>query len=279
MEKGYYLEENENEMGIYIPGGEGYFRYSLRRIVKPFSDGGTHQNQDLWRLHKMYLCRKTQLGFERIYDFPITNSGEWECAFKIVGTPDFHGGFHGYEHQTFFSVKPEDRCLTISQDSRIVLQGTLAEPVAFHQKEYVFKEGVLTLKQRLVWEGDFMLDRAFMTMLPIRRREGDFLITDTALFRGKEYDVSCEGHKTPISSGCQKKTNEVTVFGKQSGITATVTTSFEKRFSIQNTKEYNKVYFYYAAQSPVSAGEEWNTITNYRFLYQSSESDSGKKKG
>jgi len=268
MEKAYYLEKLEDELGIYIPGGDGYFRYALRHIVKPFTDGGTHQNQDLWRLHKLRLCRREGDAFQDIYDFPLTTAGEWECAFKIEGTPDFHGGFHGYEHMTSLDVQPEEESLFIRQESRIVLQGTRDEPVALHSKEYLFRDGMLTLKQNLKWERSVQINRAFLTMLPICRNAGDFLVTDTALYKGQEYDVSKEGHKTPLSSGCTESINEMTILGKQSGIRATVTASYGKRFFIQNTSAYNKFYFYYAKNEAVEKGEEWNTLSTFRFTYE-----------
>ena len=88
----YAYENVGQELRIYLPGGDGWFQYTLRHIAKPFTDGGTYQNQDLWRLHNLYLCRKTSDGFERIYDFPLTTAGEWECAVKIEGTPHYLTG-------------------------------------------------------------------------------------------------------------------------------------------------------------------------------------------
>jgi hypothetical protein len=243
----------------------------MRHIVKPFTDGGTHQNQDLWRLHKLMLCRRVGDGFENIYDFPLTTSGEWECAFKIEGTPDFHGGFHGYEHQNCFTVTPEANRLLMMQESRIVLQGTKDEPVAFHRKEYECKDGLLTVRQHLKWERAVHINRAFMTMLPIRRKEEDFLITDTALYKGEEYDISMKGHKTPLSPGCKEKIYEMTVLGKESGIIATVTSSFCETFSIQNTEAYNKVYFSFARDSHVAVGDEWDTVSTFRLSYRKPE--------
>ena len=241
--KHYSYEEKEDEIGIYLPAGDGVFRYSLKHIVKPFADGGTHQNQDLWRLHKTHLFTRMGDDFLPVYDFPITNGGEWECAVRIVGTPDFHGGFHGYEKLLSTSFRPEEECLFFSQESRIVLQGTENEPVAFHRKEYEFRDGAVFLKQYLEWERSVEIDRAFLTMLPIRRMEGDFSITDTALWNGEEYDIAKEGHKTPISSGCKEKGTSLTVLGKKSGIRATVTSSLEKSLFVQNTAAYNKIYF------------------------------------
>jgi len=266
--KNYAWEENEKEIGIYLPGGEGWFRYALRRITKPYIDGGTHQNQDLWRLHKTFLYQKEQEAFSPVYDFPVTNNGEWECAVKIEGTPDFHGGFHGYEKQIRFALTPEAEKISFWQESRILLQGTRDEPVAFHRKEYLFCDGKLSVKQYLEWERTFPIDRAFLAMLPIRRKEGAFLISDTACFQGEEYDVSREGHRTPVSSGSKLRGKEICMKGKESGIVATVTFSEEKPLFVQNTEAYNKVYFFYTQKSEAKKGDVWQTETKYSFGYK-----------
>ena len=267
LKQNYSYAETEEGYEIYMPGGDGYFRYTLKHIVKPYTDGGTHQNQDLYRLHNLYLCRKTENGFENIYDFPLTTTGEWECAFKIEDTPDFHGGFHGYEHQKDFCVTPHEDSFEVTQSSEIYLQGTRDELVALHQKHYRFREGTLFLHQSLLWKRPVRINRAFLTMLPIRRLEGDFQITDTVLFRGETFDVSCAGHQTKVSSGSREIGSEITVLGRKSGILATVTSSPEKRVSIQNTPAYNKVYYYYTSDSEVKEGDLWEMDSTYRFEY------------
>jgi len=273
----YAYDKTENELHIFLPGGEGWFRYTLRHIVKPFTDGGTHQNQDLWRLHKLYLCQKTGSGFDRIYDFPITNNGEWECAFKITDTPDFHGGFHGYEHQTAFTVTPHAKRLEILQDSEIYLQGTRKDLVALHRKHYRFENGELVLTQRVDWKRSVHINRAFLPMLPIRRSEGDFLICDTAYDQGQELDISREGHKTSLSCGCNEVRQMLTVSGKQSGITASLTVERPRKCFIQNTAAYNKLYFYYAQDSQVPEGDVWDSTAYYRFTYKSPEGAPGRR--
>ncbi|MBR2615983.1 MAG: hypothetical protein IKC69_04835 [Clostridia bacterium] len=268
QQNGYAWEVTAKDIGVYLPGGEGWFRYPLRRIVKPYTDGGTHQNQDLWRLHQVTLWNREGDGFSPIYPFPITNGGEWECAIRIEGTPDFHGGFHGYEHATSFEIFPEKDSFGAVQESVIYLQGTRDTRVATHRKEYLFSDGELVLKQRVVWEMACHVNRAFLTMLPIRRREGDFLINDTALYEGKEYDISAEGHKTPLSPGCKFDINEITTTGKQSGITATVRASYGKDFAIQNTSQYNKLYFCYARNYHTEVDEVWEAESLFRLQYQ-----------
>lgn len=260
--------KNQDEIKVFMPGGEGYFCYSLLRIKKPFTDGGIRQNQDLYRLYRLYLYKKTESGFEKIYDFPVTNGGEWECAVRISGTPDFHGGYHGYEHLTDTQFTENEDSLEFIQNSDIFLQGTRDRRIATHKKHYTFRDGTLFLHQELKWEYDAHIDRAFLTMLPIRRLEGDFNITDTACFEGKLYDISREGHSTDISPENKMFGREVCVFGKKSGIRATVTVDTPKNLFIQNTPQYNKVYFFYTEDSDVKCGDVWTTNSTYRFEYK-----------
>lgn len=268
MKTDLIVKEEEKEIGIYQRGGDGFFRYALRHITKPYLDGGTHQNHDLYRLHQLTLHQREGDGFSPVYDFPLTTNGEWECAMKIAGTPDFHGGFHGYERLTATGLDAAADRVFFWQESRILLQGTRDETVALHRKEYVFAEGGVTVKQRLLWERECRIDRAFLTMLPIRRREGDFLISDTARFDGRDYDISRAGHKTPVSPGCSLSGRRMEILGKESGIAACVTCDRERNFFVQNTEAYNKVYFFYVQNEATRKGDVWESESGYSFRYQ-----------
>lgn len=263
--KNYAYSATHDTIDIYMPSGDAYFKYSLRRLIIPYRDGGTRQNQDLWRLYELYLCKRVGDSFENIYNFPVCNKGEWECAIRIVGTPDFHGGYHGYEHQTGFDINPTPSYFEFTQYSDIIAQGTRYDVIATHKKHYLFKDGSLTLTQSVDWKKSVDIDRAYMTMLPIRRKDDDFQITDTALYERKEYDVSCEGHES-LRSVQNAKT--VCIYGKTSGIYAQVTVDFDNNFSIQNTPAYNKFYFKYAWDRATAVGESWNTVAEYKFTYK-----------
>ncbi len=249
----------DNSIEIFMPAGDGCFKFELRRIAIPYTDGGIRQNQDLWRLYELYLYDKE--GENRIYDFPICNKGEWECAVRIKDKPDFHGGYHGYEHLTDFEFLPRADKIEFTQSSKIILQGTKNEVIADHKKHYLFEEGTLTLTQHLKWHKTLPVERSFITMLPIRRKDGDFQITDTVLMDGREYDVSMEGHGFPHDNDVKT----ATVYGKESGIRVSVTVDFDNLFFVQNTPAYNKFYFKNAYDRDIIAGEEWDTASVYLF--------------
>ena len=254
---------NDNSIEIFMPAGDGCFKFELRRIAIPFTDGGTRQNQDLWRLYELYLYDKE--GNNKIYDFPVCNKGEWELAVKIKDTPDFHGGYHGYEHLTDFGYTVNEGSFEFFQDSKIYLQGTRDTHIADHKKRYVFENGKLTLTQYVKWHKTLPVDRSFITMLPVRRNDGDFQITDTAVLNGVEYDVSHENHAFPLDN---KNVRTASIYGKKSGIRMSVSVDFDNLFFVQNTPAYNKFYFKNAYERDVIAGEEWNTKSVYAFEWR-----------
>ena len=97
-----YLQTENDSINIYLHspkgGADNFMKYTLRHFTVPFSDGGTYQNQNVWRLFELYSYKKTDDVFKKELNYPIVNGGEWECAIRIKDTPDFHGGYHGYEN-------------------------------------------------------------------------------------------------------------------------------------------------------------------------------------
>ncbi len=256
------INKSDNSIEIFMPAGDGTFKFELKRIAIPYKDGGTRQNQDLWRLYELYLFDRE--GKNKIYDFPICNKGEWELAVRIKDTPDFHGGYHGYEHFTDFGYSHDEDKFEFWQDSKIYLQGTRDTHIADHKKHYLFENGKLTLTQFVKWYKTLPVDRSFITMLPVRRKDGDFQITDTAVYNGREYDVSVEGHEVSHIKNVQT----AHIYGEASGIHMSVSVDFDNVFFVQNTPAYNKFYFKNAYDRDITAGEEWNTKSVYTFNWR-----------
>ena len=267
---GYFYEQKEDRFEIYLPAGDGYMKFNLLHIVKPYVDGGLYQNANLWRLYQLYLFERKDDDFKPVYDFPIVNIGEWEWAVKIKDTPDFHGGFHGYEGLVDTSFSAEEDFFLFEQNSKIYLQGTKDEEIAHHYKKYIFSKDGLTLSQKVVWTKAMPIERSFMTMLPIRRKEGDFSITDTAIYKGKSYDISEAEHSTPISffETGGKLDDEITILGSSSGVSATVSVDFDNTFFVANPDRYNKLYVCNARNTHTKVGEEWKSNTTYSFSFK-----------
>lgn len=267
---GYFYEQKEDRFEIYLPASDGYMKFNLLHIVKPYVDGGLYQNADLWRLFQLYLFERKNDVFRPVYDYPIVNMGEWEWAVKIKDTPDFHGGFHGYERLVDASFSDEEDFFQFEQESRIYLQGTENEEIAHHFKKYTFSKDGLALSQRVVWTKAMPIERSFMTMLPIRRKEGGFSITDTAIYKGKKYDIRESEHNTPISQfeTGQILDDKITILGVTSGISATVCVDFDNTFFVANPHRYNKLYVCNAKNTCTKVGEEWKSNTVYKFSFK-----------
>lgn len=295
MENKLYADIGKGYIDLYLSSPKGksnsFVKYRLLHIVKPYTDGGTMQNQDLWRLWELYTYEKNGDKLIQSLPYKVMSAGEWECAFKIFGTPDFHGGFHGYEHLTEVSVRADGEPLTLDvpekhwldrfeflQKSRIVRQGTRDETVAYHTKKYRFENGAVEIKQELCWECEADLQFAYMAMLPIRRTHNDKpdgeQISDRIMINDGPtvYDIEKEGHMTPISSH-KNLTGGVSyakVWGESSGLVAEVTVSGTKTesetFMVQNNETYNKLYFSFAGAGKgykTNIGEKWNSKTKY----------------
>lgn len=270
-----YLYSEKDKLNIYMHSSKGkeqnFMKYCLKHLIEPYRDGGTYQNYDLWRLYELYSTTSINGDFKDDFPHDIVNAGEWECALKIDGTPDFHGGLHGYEHQKSVLVKADSKEIELAkihtlcaekfefvQKSEIYLQGTKDKVIAKHEQHYIFKNGRLMLHQKILWEQELTILYSYMAMLPIKRTsdntsDGD-IVTDRVMINNssKVYDVGKIGHQTGISSSGDhvRDVKYAKIWGEQSGICAELSIKCEflptNNFLVQNTPTYNKFYFSYA---------------------------------
>lgn len=297
MKRKMFVKTLKDNVYIYVSSpkaDEGlYMEYCLKHLVKDYTDGGTYQNQNLWRLYEVYTYK--QENDEIIQDKPycIINWGEWECALQIKDTPDFHGGFHGYEHITKLVVKLNGEVFDINNEtdlieaekfefiqySNIYRQGTRDELVAEHIKHYTFENGALSLKQELVWHQDVTILRAYLAMLPIRRTSDDTpkgeQLTDRVIVDkfDEVFDITKIDHETKVSIMFEEELKDITyakIWGEESGLYAEMTVKCDllptNTFAVQNADCYNKLYFSYAGGKTghdVKTGEKWQLETKY----------------
>lgn len=301
MHSKMFIETETDRVNLYLShpkgGADNYMQYCLRHFTDPYKDGGTYQNQDVWRMYEMYAYHADASGqMVQTKPYCILNGGEWECALRIDQTPDFHGGLHGYEHQksVFASGNGRDITLGVKSDlretesfefvqcSEIYRQGTRNEVIAKHVKHYIFKEGKMMLHQELEWQQAVTILYAYMAMLPIKRTsdntpEGE-PISDYVILGDSDtvYDVRKIGHNTGISSVADHVRNVryAKIWGEASGITAELHIDCpfleSNNFFVQNTEAYNKFYFSYAGDGDgyaVQPGEKWAIDTQYE-IYQ-----------
>ena len=290
-----FIETDTDRVNLYLSSPKGqkgsYAKYCLRHFTDDFRDGGTYQNQDIWRFYELYVGKIQENTFQADFPYAILNGGEWECALRIGGTPDFHGGLHGYEHQKMVVAMADGQELTLGtqgsrwaeqvefcQQSEIYRQGTRDEIIALHSKHYQFKDGKVMLHQELLWQQAVTVLYSYMAMLPIKRTsdntpEGEVISDRVTIDGGKTvYDVGKEGHQTGISSVADHVRNvqHAKIWGEQSGICAELTINCDfkpcNNFFVQNTKEYNKFYFSFAGDGAgyqTTCGEKWILDTEY----------------
>lgn len=297
MNNKIFVQLEPKKIQLYIPikstEGTKYVQYCLRHFQKGYIDGGTYQNQNLWRLYELHVYEKEKSdGFRQVFPYAIVNGGEWECALQIAQTPDFHGGFHGYEHYTDVKAYADDKPIDCQeykqiwvdkfefcQNSEIYRQGTENEVLAIHIKRYCFMDGSLYLHQEILWQQSVKVLHAYMAMLPIRRTSDDTedgqIITDSVKINSSDeiYDVAKIGHQTSISFA-EKQMQNVThaeIWSDVSKIKAEMYVSgnllADNSFFVQNTREYNKFYFSYTGHKSghlTYVGEKWKLDSQYK---------------
>lgn len=155
---------------VHIPTKVGYVQYDFAHYVNAST------NADTWNIRIT-----NAVDDELSYRYLLTTTGEYECAIKIAGAPDFMGGIsHGSEMitdvQFFIDGKKTTLANIISgttfNELRVVVVSNLYNPndevtiAAEHSKEYVFNENGLTINQMVKWLGSYTLTDSYLAMYP-----------------------------------------------------------------------------------------------------------------
>lgn len=298
-----YIQAENDAVNIYMHSPKGradnFMKYTLRHFIVPFSDGRTYQNQNVWRLFELYSYKKTDDGLTQELNYQIVNGGEWECAIKIKDTPDFHGGYHGYENtlSALFMADGEEIDLSMPCSkqtekfecilkSEIYRQGTENEIVAEHIKHYVFENGKVLLHQEILWKQTVTVLYSYLMMFPIRRTSDDTpsgeVISDRISINDncKVYDIEKAGHETEVSnnSATARNVEYAKIWGRKSGICAEISINCKllptNSFFVQNNNVYNKLYFSYVGDGvghKVNTNEKWTIDTIYEIYRNDGE--------
>ncbi|KAB2335092.1 hypothetical protein [Bacillus mesophilum] len=291
--KSVYVNYSETgkQFDVFLKSGEDnkFFKTEFKYYNSPvFTDGGTYQNFDLWRLVKGYFGTFNGTTFTQIDEF--LNGGAWETAIKVDGYPDFSGTYHGYELmdsityfvngiETTFSVDKLFDCVEfeIIYKSRLIKQGTTSEAIANVARHYRFNKDGVTLRQQFKWLQTLTIASGNVAMLSAKRfavqgnntskQITDRIITD---FDYNTYDVSQDGHNTPISGKLVNNVHYAKLWGKISGYYADVKVEYDddaisKKFNVSNSVSYNKLYFSYGDGKVVNANEIWGMKAHFKF--------------
>lgn len=259
--------ENAKEgVEIYFPQRDSYIIHTFVHT----KDEKT--NADIWRLSLTFKC---DLDFSN--RIKITTGAEWEMALKIKDRPDFIGGFaHGDEimSESLFLLdgkktdvralteRTEFECLEVSVSSKGYDPLDSKTHAVNHEKRYVFNEDGIRVWQRVEWLQDYTLDRAFLAMYPPAKTCTDTYFTN----------LSPEPKKIDLENDriMEKDVTSATVFGKDSGLSFTMTTSgFDENhppvFTITDNGGgvYNKMYYSYSRGEDVKKGDVWQATTTY----------------
>ncbi len=255
------------KLEIFIAHGDGYLRYTLKRI----SEAKT--NADCYVIDNAAYVDSLLNTVE-----VLTTPGEWEMAVHMKGRPDFFGGrMHGDEIMDRISFFADGVCvevigsnvdtyfdkLTIVETSDIYDPQDHIAIVARHGKEYIFSGNKLTISQYLDWGVDCELSSSYMAMFPVSKKVTDRFYTNRDL--------------------CPRDI----VFDRYDGVTSVFSygEKFGARFSVEkytkpdcdvtflltdnNGGRYNKQYFIAAKEGDsVRLGDRWETATVYELNYK-----------
>ncbi|HHF3172388.1 TPA: hypothetical protein ACPJ17_001118 [Vibrio alginolyticus] len=277
------INVNKDNIQFYAKGedkfSDRYLEYNLKHIEDP------SRNVNLWRLYELYESENISpiepYSFSRLNDGKsLTTIGEWEAAIREVGADDFIGGFHGDEilNLVTLTINGKEVLLSDSQyiaDSFTFYQASdlyswyTGDIVAKHIKEYTFSQVGFTLKQKIEWKKSIEISRAYLSMLPIKRKidsTSGTQITDTSWYwpSGTVQDVSESGFPVIVSNS----DDEVWLEGAESRFRAEVKMTERPllpgyNLFVHNSDAYNKIYFDISKQYTTRVGEVWETSTNY----------------
>ena len=265
--KGNFHRATEKLM-IYIPTLSGYIRYDVHySVVKEI-------NCDCWRIEDIYHCDEDLTEIKC-----LSAKGEWECAVRLEGRPDFSGGTaHGDE--VFQNVKfiidgkktlPQDIESVMEFEKMIIVENSLLyDPndsktvIAKHGKEYTFTSEGFDLRQSVIWQIDDELSSCYLAMFPVSKR-----VTDHVYFETDHTFLEIPKAEDCCRDNCKR----ATIYSDENNFYAEFYVSeypdgYEKSgeclISDNGGGPYNKMYYRAASGGRVTVGTTWKSATHYR---------------
>ena len=281
----FYFNKQATTSYIYLPTSSGKLvRVKLYRQKKAFDGTSPDSQSDTWRFADVYETDASYTA-QRY----IVSNGEWDTAIQVQGATDHVGGVHGdelltdayflidgiyYAQDTVFAGAVEE--LTLIQKSNIYLQNTQTILAERTKVSTINKNGIRT-EQKLVFKQASVLDKAWVTMLPIKRTVNDDgtggNITDTGVRSSNSYaveDISASGFAHVYNN--TKAGDTFVISGKTSGISAKVTMQTldvpASQNYIANASLYNKLYVSAISLTntyTTSINETWQIVTDIAF--------------
>lgn len=255
---------------IYVPTTSGYIRYNFAHNVN------ASRNSNCWVIHPLYAV--TDALTER---YAVTTSGEFECALRIDGSPDFMGGSaHGSEIVTDIHVLIDGTEITPSSivsltecdEIRVIERSNLYDPndevtlTAIHGKEYIWTKDKLIINQSVVWQAVESLKTSYLAMFPIAKTAVDN-ITPNDTFE----TLALPGNGYIRRAGI----DAITTWSDTLGLIATfsiprwdingssLVNVGEFQVTDNNGGAYHKMYYECLTSGNVGVGDAWKTTTEY----------------
>ena len=257
------LDSSTEQIYIDIPVCGEHIRYMMGHCVN------NSINSDVWRL--MYIYHIASDGTATA----ITRRGEFECALKLNGRPDFAGGVvHGDEVEDTFYIICDGISITDPEDLdgyydevKIVRTSDLYDPsdnttiIANHGVEYIFADK-LKINQSVKWTGEYPLDTCYLAMFPVLKTYSGKRYDDTSYSvvdnPASDYGINIPGAKSVTEFGNDFIVNmsiERYPEGLPGGDKARVTDN--------SGIDYNKIYFFVCSSGTTSLNELWLSTTVY----------------
>lgn len=266
----YYGSTNNDGVYIYTPQPNGFLRYDFKHAYV------TSINADNWRIDSLYAVDDSFNS-----RFQCTTSGEWECAVRLSGRPDFSGGrAHGDEVYTYLLFLVDGTPYQYSDLSalgvasfetlKIIETTTLYDPndsvtaIATHYREYTFTKENVTIRQKLVWSITDTADACYLAMFPVAKTVSDMCYLDTVY----------QPDDTTDFYGDNAKAKKATVYSDTLGFLGSFEiTKYPTGLvggDILNIRDngggdYNKMYYNVCTGGTVTTGDVWDSETIYTF--------------
>lgn len=230
-----------------------------------------------WRMNGAWLVSRTgEYSFTALQQ--VVNAGEWECAVRETGKPDYMGGLiHGVEQasrnimlvdgvkQAWGQVRNFTcRSLDFIQQSKLTEYAASADRANKWTRWHITAQA-MTLDHRLEWLADVSLQTAYLGMLPIMRKDSAYQVTEAGA-RSPYYveeAMSSEGFTEVIDAS-----GRALIWGNDVQAEVEVVKGWQwpnRNFRFSNATQYNKLYFdLTGAGYAVTTGDVWEVSTIYR---------------
>lgn len=278
-----HIVQTPEMVSLYVKQWEGvspsYLRFQLLHNVD-LTNSEADKRHDVWRMNQILEVVKEADGSYRTLR-PITNQGEWETAIREVGAGDSMGGrihaneflrearllLDGSEGRLGSAAELLAESVILEQRTKLTRYGSNNEVIAAEkQNRWTITSSELILDQQIEWKTGMEINSAFLTMLPILRKEPGGVVTDTGA-RAPEWepeDISEEGFEQRYSQAHHAK-----AWSDVSGVCAEIEivqgwTFPNRRFFFSSAALYNKMYFDFTGPITTLPGDVWRIRSVYR---------------